>query len=237
MVDILYTKVTRCKEMHGDDRTSNQRSHSTTMGAEINSAHEKHLPALCLNDYSASVAQHWATGRENPCNTEATIDALSVFFVVYANVSASFYLAADACIESMVAQAGQSSDWPVSSVAGILTPAWAATHERENSGGSNIRYTEEVDAMSSAPTRVRTKFTDIYWIIPLYSNIPHGKVAFTRQEARLFRVMFKDSRLIWAGRKPVYEGVEEIAIPQGGVNITPPTTITKIVTVQGVAHV
>lgn len=236
MFYILYAKVTRFKETYFDERTSNERSHSTTVGTKINSAHEKHLPVPYLNDYSVPVAQHWATGRGNPCNTEATIDALSVFFVVHANVSASFHLAANARA-SMVSQTGQPSGWPVSSVAGISTPVWATTHGRGNSSGSNIRYTEEVDDMSSAPTRTRTKFIDIYWIAALNSDNPYGKTSFTRQEARLFRAMFKDSRLIWAGRKPVHEGVKEISIPQSGVNITPPVTITEIFTVQRVAHV
>ncbi|HFE7524679.1 TPA: ash family protein, partial [Salmonella enterica subsp. enterica serovar Newport] len=37
---------------------------------------------------------------------------------------------------SMVAQAGQSSDWPVSDATGILTPVWAIASERENSSDS-----------------------------------------------------------------------------------------------------
>lgn len=80
-------------------------------------------------------------------------------------------------------------------------------------------------------------FTDTYWIIPLHANIPYGKVSFTRQEARLFRAMFKDSRLIWAGRQPMHEDIEKISTPQGRVNIPLPSTITEIVTVQGVTHV
>lgn len=135
MVSILYAKVTQSKEIYCVERTSNQRSHSTTVGAEINGARKK-----------------------------------------------------------------------------------------------------VVGSLSSVPIPTRPKFTDTYWIIAPFSDIPYGKVSFTRQEARLFRTMFKDSRLIWAGRKPV-QCIEEISIPKGGVNITPPSTITNIVTVQGVAHV
>lgn len=56
-----------------------------------------------------------------------------------------------------------------------------------------------------ATTQTRSKFTDTYWIIPEYSTSPYGKVSFTRQDRRTFTAMFKDSRLIWAGRKPVQE--------------------------------
>ncbi len=54
-----------------------------------------------------------------------------------------------------------------------------------------------------ATTSTRYKFTDTYWIIHEYSTAPYGKVSFTRQDRRTFKSMFKDSRLIWAGRKPV----------------------------------
>ncbi|WP_406706449.1 hypothetical protein [Sodalis sp.] len=54
-------------------------------------------------------------------------------------------------------------------------------------------------------TQTRPKFTDTYWIIPEYETTPYGKVSFTRQARRTFIAMFKDSRLIWAGRKPVLE--------------------------------
>ncbi|QBY46648.1 hypothetical protein QE193_21785 (plasmid) [Arsenophonus nasoniae] len=56
-----------------------------------------------------------------------------------------------------------------------------------------------------ATTQTRSKFTNTYWIIPLDSDAPYGKVSLTRQDRRIFKSMFKDSRLIWAGRKPVQE--------------------------------
>ncbi|HGJ5854427.1 hypothetical protein [Arsenophonus nasoniae] len=52
-----------------------------------------------------------------------------------------------------------------------------------------------------------SKFIDTYWIIPRNSNTPSSKVAFTRNDRRIFNVLFKDDRLIWAGRKPVMEVV------------------------------
>lgn len=52
-----------------------------------------------------------------------------------------------------------------------------------------------------------SKFIDTYWIFPKNSNKPSSKVSFTRNDHRIFKVLFKDDRLIWAGRKPVMEGV------------------------------
>ncbi|WGM04104.1 hypothetical protein [Arsenophonus nasoniae] len=57
-------------------------------------------------------------------------------------------------------------------------------------------------------TRTKTsKFIDTYWIIHRNSNTPSSKVSFTRNDRRIFNVLFKDDRLIWDGRKPVMEGI------------------------------
>ncbi|CAK8737740.1 hypothetical protein SODG_001469 [Sodalis praecaptivus] len=146
-------------------------------------------------------------------------------------------------------------------------------------------YTALIGRDKPSFSQTRPEFIDTYWIIPEYETTPYGKVSLTRQDRRIFIAMFKDSRLIWAGRQPVsdftqglkdpksqkvgvkrsvnpimsaketesrsqfnqspgllvrkmpHEGIEEISIPQGGVKITPPSTITNIVTVQEVAHV
>ncbi|ASV34618.1 hypothetical protein CJJ18_11740 (plasmid) [Candidatus Williamhamiltonella defendens] len=57
-----------------------------------------------------------------------------------------------------------------------------------------------------ATKKPRSKFIDIYWIICRNSNTPSGKVLLTRKERSPFKVMFKEGRLLWAGRKPVREG-------------------------------
>ncbi|BAE74924.1 hypothetical protein SG1649 [Sodalis glossinidius str. 'morsitans'] len=122
---------------------------------------------------------------------------------------------------------------------------------------SNHNVTEAYTMAFLHSTQTRPKFTDTYWIVPCYETTPYGKVSFTRQDRCIFIAMFKDSRLICAGRQPVgsttygkhtrsqkegvkhtmlHEGIEEIFTPKGMVNITPPSTITNIVTVQGVAH-
>ncbi|ECD9466774.1 hypothetical protein FNH71_18640 [Salmonella enterica subsp. diarizonae] len=93
-------------------------------------------------------------GRENPVIALAQTDAASVFFVALTffaierqimarcvitdrvSLLASSKLVTHRATMSMVAQAGQSSDWPVSDATGILTPVWAIASERENSSDS-----------------------------------------------------------------------------------------------------
>ncbi|EGL8528487.1 ash family protein, partial [Salmonella enterica] len=91
-------------------------------------------------------------GRENPVNILATLSALSAFFIVATSFAlAPFYgLVRRLSLDSkgfkittgvsgrhvMVAQAGQLSGWPGSSMTGILTPVWAIASERENSSDS-----------------------------------------------------------------------------------------------------
>ncbi|MBG6242819.1 MAG: hypothetical protein EKE20_13790 [Candidatus Symbiopectobacterium sp. Dall1.0] len=99
--------------------------------------------------------------------------------------------------------------------------------------------TEEAAAMV-ATTQTRPEFIDTYWIIPEYSTAPYGKVSFTRRDRRTFIVLFKDSRLIWAGRQPVKcftQDVKRTESPKLPVKDPTTLTITNIVTVQGVAHV
>ncbi|WP_180817029.1 hypothetical protein [Arsenophonus endosymbiont of Aphis craccivora] len=66
----------------------------------------------------------------------------------------------------------------------------------------------EATSMVTIPTQTHPEFIDTYWIIPEYATTPYGKVSFTRQDRRTFNSMFKDSRLIWAGRQPVRTGME-----------------------------
>ncbi|MGX8942499.1 hypothetical protein ACWWJF_22235 [Symbiopectobacterium sp. Eva_TO] len=69
-------------------------------------------------------------------------------------------------------------------------------------------------------TQTRPEFIDTYWIIPEYSTVPYGKVSFTRQDRCTFIALFKDSRLIWAGRQPVKrftQGLKDPKSPKVGV--------------------
>ncbi|MGX8942698.1 hypothetical protein ACWWJF_23720 [Symbiopectobacterium sp. Eva_TO] len=74
---------------------------------------------------------------------------------------------------------------------------------------------KESNAMAEPKcTQTRPKFTDTYWIIPEYSTVPYGKVSFTRQDRRTFIALFKDSRLIWAGRQPVNRFTQGLKDPK-----------------------
>ncbi|CAK8736859.1 hypothetical protein SODG_001663 [Sodalis praecaptivus] len=87
-----------------------------------------------------------------------------------------------------------------------------------------------------ATTQTRPEFIDTYWIIPEYETKPYGKVSLTRQDRRTFIALFKDSRLIWAGRQPV-QGMVKITPPLAITKIsTVPATVSEIATVQEVAH-
>ncbi|MGG2141614.1 hypothetical protein [Symbiopectobacterium sp. RP] len=147
------------------------------------------------------------------------------------------------CAPIMVGRSGGALALAGFFVAGIPTPLRLATLLGIRERGS-IEPTKEATAMV-ATTQTRPEFIDTYWIIPEYSSEPYGKVSFTRQDRCIYNSLFKDSRLIWAGRQPVnrftqglkdpkspklpVEGIEEIS--------TVLATITEIVTVQGVAHV
>ncbi|EAT1307763.1 hypothetical protein EX399_08195 [Salmonella enterica] len=113
--------------------------------------------------YSFPVAAKSATGRGNPCNSSATSDALSVFFIVAASVH--LYSAVLIRIESMVAQAGLTSVRPVSDEAGISTPVWATTNqERGNSGGSKYSYSSEIDACQRLLPKLTRNLPGFFWL-------------------------------------------------------------------------
>lgn len=69
-------------------------------------------------------------------------------------------------------------------------------------------YTECNGRGNLTDIKIRSNLVDTYWIIPEYETTLYGKVSLTRQDRRTFVAMFKDSRLIWAGRKPVHAGME-----------------------------
>ncbi|EEM1820100.1 hypothetical protein GKA92_18270 [Salmonella enterica subsp. enterica] len=117
---------------------------------------KKRLNIIIGGCYIFPAAAVLAVGRENPGNTQATLSALSAFFIVAAlfafmrqiMVWCTLFSACRAAAVnvlhsgvhlatmSMVAQAGPSSGGPGSCVTGILTPVWAIASERENSSDS-----------------------------------------------------------------------------------------------------
>lgn len=115
---------------------------------------KKSLNAVIAGCYIFLAVTVLMVGRENPVIALAQTDAASVFFValtffaierqimawcvVYqcAGGQHTVHCMTHHATMSMVAQAGQSSGWPVSDATGILTPVWAIASERENSSDS-----------------------------------------------------------------------------------------------------
>ncbi|ASV34528.1 hypothetical protein BJP41_10820 (plasmid) [Candidatus Williamhamiltonella defendens] len=58
-----------------------------------------------------------------------------------------------------------------------------------------------------ATIQLRFKLTDIDWIITRNSNTPSSTVLLTLNERSPFYLMFKEDSLLWAGRRPIMEGV------------------------------
>lgn len=182
------------------------------------------FPALTLVthvSYRFITVPQWTVGRENPCNITATIDAPSVFFYV-ANALAHQISVWGSSVRlgvitgnseqhtalSMVAQAGQLSSWPVSVIAGILTPVWATTlHERENSGGSKFCYITEIIIMMATPTQSHPQFIWLFLAVCRsdMADQPHRKTVTAPDERTARRMLAAQFVLFFAGRLPVQE--------------------------------
>jgi len=159
--------------------------------------------------YSFCAAAKSAAGRENPSNSMATQHAPGVFFYVVALahlLSAQWFL--NRCAyQAMVAQAGQPSGWPVFIEAGILTPVWATTQERENSSGSNNHYSMEAATMATTLTTPHPKFTFLFAAVRRAE--PKAPVCMLRyaadNEHSARRQFARDYVLCFAGRLPAQE--------------------------------
>ncbi|EHA2159438.1 ash family protein [Salmonella enterica subsp. enterica serovar Chandans] len=113
---------------------------------------KKSLNAVIVGCYIALAITVLMVGRCNPVNILATLSALSAFLIVATLFAlVPFYgLVRRLSLDSkgfkittgvsgrhvMVAQAGQLSGWPGSSMTGIATPVWAIASERCNSSDS-----------------------------------------------------------------------------------------------------
>ncbi|QWC52407.1 ash family protein [Pectobacterium atrosepticum] len=75
------------------------------------------LPAGAFWRYSLAAVAKSTAGRRNPCLILATPDAACVFFcvVALAHLHVVRHVLRRYCIQTMVAQAGQPSGWPVPS--------------------------------------------------------------------------------------------------------------------------
>jgi len=159
--------------------------------------------------YSFCAAAKSAAGRENPCYLLATQHAPGVFFYVVASAHPLFtqWFCSRCVYQAMVAQAGLTSVRPVSNKAGILTPVWATTQERENSSGSNNQYLLEAATMATTLTTPHPKFTFLFAAVRRAE--PKAPVCMLRSAAdnehSARRQFARDYVLCFAGRLPAQE--------------------------------
>ncbi len=139
----------------------------------------------------------------------ATQHAPSVFFYVVA-LARSFFAQWFLCYcgyQTMVAQAGQPSGWPVSIEAGIPTPVWATTHKCRNFGGSDNHYSMEAATMATTLTPLHPQFVFLFAAVRRNTTTLQPcmlrTVATCEHAAR--RALVRDYVLSFAGRLPVAE--------------------------------
>lgn len=139
----------------------------------------------------------------------ATQHAPSVFFYVVA-LARSFFAQWFLCYcgyQTMVAQAGQPSGWPVSIEAGIPTPVWATTHKCRNFGGSDNHYSMEAATMATILTPSHPQFVFLFAAVRRNTTTLQPcmlrTVATCEHTAR--RALVRDYVLSFAGRLPVAE--------------------------------
>jgi hypothetical protein len=139
----------------------------------------------------------------------ATQHAPSVFFYVVA-LARSFFAQWFLCYcgyQTMVAQAGQPSGWPVSIEAGIPTPVWATTHKCRNFGGSDNHYSMEAATMATIRTPSHPQFVFLFAAVRRNTTTLQPcmlrTVAECEHAAR--RALVRDYVLSFAGRLPVAE--------------------------------
>ncbi|MDW5512080.1 host cell division inhibitor Icd-like protein [Serratia proteamaculans] len=165
------------------------------------------LPPRPALRYSFPAVAKSAAGRRNPCYLLATQHAPGVFFYVVALVR-SFFAQWFLCYcgyQTMVAQAGQPSGWPVSNKAGIPTPVWATTHKRRNFGGSNNQYLLEAATMATTLTPTHPKFCFLFVAIrrTALTATPCMLRTVADSEHSARRLLARDYILAFAGRLPV----------------------------------
>lgn len=115
------------------------------MNQILHPLHKKGLPFVPDQVYGYRAPAKSGAGIGVPVNRMATCDAPSVFFYVVGLTHPFFgrWCIIQRLSRAMVAQAGASSEAPVSIRAGYANPAWATTSEIGVSGGSVTRYRME----------------------------------------------------------------------------------------------
>ncbi|EJA2551756.1 host cell division inhibitor Icd-like protein [Serratia marcescens] len=164
------------------------------------------LPPRPALRYSPPVAAKSAAGRENPSYFKATQHAPGVFFYVVAFVRSFFarWMLCYRSSQSMVAQAGQPSGWPVPLKAGFSPPS-GLPPLRENFGGSNNLYFKEAATMATTLTPTHPTFCFLFAAVRRSALTASPRivrtVADTERNAR--RLLARDYVLSFAGRLPV----------------------------------
>ncbi|EPN6626292.1 host cell division inhibitor Icd-like protein [Raoultella ornithinolytica] len=134
---------------------------------------------------------------------KATHDAPSVFFCAVSLTHPFFerWYIIQRLSRAMVAQAGASSEAPVSFRAGYANPVWATTSEIGVSGGGVTRYLKEAAAMATTPTQI----PQFIWIIaavrrdmPTITAKNHHIAAPSERDAR--RSLVRDHVCFFADR-------------------------------------
>ena len=134
---------------------------------------------------------------------KATHDAPSVFFCAVSLTHPFFerWYIIQRLSRAMVAQAGASSEAPVSFRAGYANPVWATTSEIGVSGGGVTRYLKEAAAMATTPNQN----PQFIWIIaavrrdtPTITAKIHHIAAPSERDAR--RSLVRDHVCFFAGR-------------------------------------
>ncbi|MGA9617145.1 MAG: host cell division inhibitor Icd-like protein [Serratia proteamaculans] len=164
------------------------------------------LPPCPALRYSPSAVAQSAAGRENPSYSMATPHAPSVFFYVAALVRSFFaqwFLCYCGC-QTMVAQAGQPSGWPVFIEAGFSPPS-GLPPLRENFGGSNNHYSMEAVTMATTLTPTHPEFCFLFAAIrrTALTATPCMLRTVADSEHNARRLLARDYILAFAGRLPV----------------------------------
>ncbi|GAB2938947.1 host cell division inhibitor Icd-like protein [Hafnia psychrotolerans] len=173
--------------------------------------HQKRLFSGKRLVYSFWAVAKSAAGRGNPSNSMATQHAPGVFFYVVALAHLLFaqWFLNHCDYQTMVAQAGQPSGWPVVIEAGISTPVWATTHKRGNFGGSNNHYSMEAATMATTLTTTPPKFTFLFAAVRRAE--PKARICMLRfvadNEHTARQLLSRDYVLCFAGRLPVPEAI------------------------------
>ncbi|MGP0983858.1 MULTISPECIES: host cell division inhibitor Icd-like protein [unclassified Serratia (in: enterobacteria)] len=164
------------------------------------------LPPSPALRYSPPAAAKSAAGRENPCLTMATRHAPRVFFFVAASVRSFFarWMLCYRSSQSMVAQAGQPSGWPVYIVTGFSPPS-GLPPLRENFGGSCYQLTMEAAVMATTLTPTHPTFCFLFAAVRRSALTATPRIVRTvaDSEHNARRLLARDYMLSFAGRLPV----------------------------------